>query len=76
MTTIAYLTCAALTSAYRRDERLPVEVARDVLARIERHRSADWIAGINSSMAPERFCSSRTIWQIFCKTRKPSGGRV
>jgi hypothetical protein len=34
------------------------------------------MVGINSSMAPERFCSSRTIAQIFCNTRKPSGKKA
>ena len=39
-------------------------------------RSADWIVGIRSSIAPDRFCSSRTIWQIFCNTRNPSGRKA
>ena len=39
MTDIADLTCAALTASYRRGELSPVEVARDCLARIERHRA-------------------------------------
>jgi aspartyl-tRNA(Asn)/glutamyl-tRNA(Gln) amidotransferase subunit A len=47
MTTIADLNCAALTHAYRRGELSPVEVARDVLARIERHRT------INAFLAVE-----------------------
>ncbi len=39
MTAIANLTCAALTKAYWRGALSPVEVAQDVLARIERHAS-------------------------------------
>ena len=37
MSAIADLTCAELALGYRRGELSPVEVARDVLARIERH---------------------------------------
>jgi len=47
MTAIADMTCAALTAAYRRGELSPVEVARDVLARIERH------ARVNAFLAVE-----------------------
>ncbi len=37
MSAIGELTCAELTAAYRRGEISPVEVARDCLARIDRH---------------------------------------
>ncbi len=47
MTTIATMTCAELTDAYRRGELSPLEVARDVLARIERH------AGLNAFLPIE-----------------------
>ena len=47
MSAMADLTCAALTDAYRRGALSPVEVARDMLARIERH------AALNAFLAVE-----------------------
>src|SRR5450830_876379 len=47
MSAIADLTCTALTHAYRRGALSPVEVARDMLARIERN------AALNAFLAVE-----------------------
>ncbi len=47
MSAIADMTCAALTDAYGRGALSPVEVARDMLARIERH------AGLNAFLPIE-----------------------
>jgi len=34
------------------------------------------MVGINISIAPERFCSSRMIWQTLLSTRWPSGRKA
>ena len=40
------------------------------------HSSACWTTGMDTSMAPERSISSRTIWETLWRTRRPSGSQV
>jgi aspartyl-tRNA(Asn)/glutamyl-tRNA(Gln) amidotransferase subunit A len=63
MTTIADLTCAAMTSAYRRGELSPLEVARDVLARIERHRNVNAFVAVEADAVLAAAKESEQRWR-------------
>jgi len=69
MTAIADMTSDALTHAYRSGALSPVEVARDTLARIERH------AGFNAFVAiePEAVIAAAALSEARWRTAKPLG---
>lgn len=63
MTTIADLTCTGLTRAYWRGELSPVEVARDVLARIERHAALNAFLPIEPEAVLAAAALSEARWR-------------
>jgi len=63
MTDIAKLTCAALTQCYRRGELSPVEVARDCLARIERHSALNAFMPIEPETVLDEARASEARWR-------------
>lgn len=63
MSAIADLTCAELTSAYRRGKLSPAEVARDCLARIERHAALKAFMPIEPDRALAAAAESEKRWR-------------
>ena len=63
MSAIADLTCTALTHAYRRGELSPVEVARDVLARIERHAALNAFLAVEADAVLAAAKNSEARWR-------------
>ena len=63
MSAIAELDCAALAAAYRRGALSPVEVARDVLARIERHKALNAFMPINPDPVLAAARQSEARWR-------------
>lgn len=63
MAEIADLDCAALTAAYRGGELSPVEVARDGLARIERHGALNAFMPIQPEPVLEAAAASEARWR-------------
>jgi Asp-tRNA(Asn)/Glu-tRNA(Gln) amidotransferase A subunit family amidase len=63
MSAMADLSCAALTLAYRRGELSPVEVARDVMARIERHAEFNAFLAVDAAAVLASARQSEARWQ-------------
>ena len=63
MNAIAELACAELTDAYRRGTLSPVEVARDVLARIERHAAFNAFLAVDVDGVLAAARQSETRWR-------------
>lgn len=63
MTAIADLTCAAMTRLYWRGALSPVEVAQDVLARIERHSALNAFLPIEPDAVIAAAKESETRWR-------------
>jgi aspartyl-tRNA(Asn)/glutamyl-tRNA(Gln) amidotransferase subunit A len=63
MTVLTDLTCAALTDAYRRGALSPVEVARDVLARIERHAALNAFLAVEADAVLAAATDSEARWR-------------
>jgi len=69
MSTITDLDCAALTSAFARGDLSPVEVVRDVLARIERHAAFNAFVMVDAERALDAARQSEARW----RARRPLG---
>jgi aspartyl-tRNA(Asn)/glutamyl-tRNA(Gln) amidotransferase subunit A len=63
MTAIADMTCAALTQAYRTGALSPVEVARDVLARIERNATLNAFMPLEPAAVVAAASDSEARWR-------------
>ena len=63
MNAIADMTCAALTRHYSRSELSPVEVARDVLTRIERHAALNAFLPIEPEAVLAAATESEARWR-------------
>lgn len=63
MSAIGELTCAELTAAYRRGEISPVEVARDCLARIDRHAAINAFLPIGPEGVLAAAAESQARWR-------------
>ncbi len=63
MSAIADLTCAEMTLAYRRGELSPVEVARGVLSRIERHAAFNVFLAVDADGVLAAATQSETRWR-------------
>jgi aspartyl-tRNA(Asn)/glutamyl-tRNA(Gln) amidotransferase subunit A len=63
MTALADLTCAALTTAYRRGELSPVDVARDCLARIDASAAINAFLPIEPTGALQAATASQARWR-------------
>ncbi|MBI2713059.1 MAG: amidase [Rhizobiales bacterium] len=63
MNAIADLTCAEMTDAYRRGELSPMEVARDVLSRIERHAALNAFLAVDVEGALAAAKQSEARWR-------------
>ena len=63
MSAIGELTCAELTAAYRRGEISPVEVARDCLARIDRHAAINAFLPIEPEGVLAAAAESEARWR-------------
>jgi aspartyl-tRNA(Asn)/glutamyl-tRNA(Gln) amidotransferase subunit A len=63
MSAMADLSCAAMTDAYRRGELSPVEVARDVMARIERHAEFNAFLALDTAAVLASARQSEARWR-------------
>jgi len=63
MNAIAELNCAEMTDAYRCGELSPVEVTRDVLARIERHAAFNAFVAVDADGVLAAAKQSETRWR-------------
>ena len=64
MTALADLTCAALTTAYRRGELSPVDVARDCLARIDASAAINAFLPIEPAGALQAATELQARWRL------------